>query len=147
MPSYNNSYYPATYQSPVGYPQYAQAAMPQVQIPQASYMSQQQGNNGLIWVQGEVGAKAYPVPPNSSLLLMDSENSRFYIKSTDASGMPMKLRSFTYTEDVEPQASYSAPVIEEKDYLTRQEFEEWVKNQPSNKSESRKEKGNGEQRV
>ena len=31
-------------------------------------------------------------------MLMDSENSTFYIKSTDASGMPLPLRVFDYTE-------------------------------------------------
>ena len=60
-----------------------------------------QGNtagNGIIWVQGEEGAKGYLVAPGENRLLMDSENSTFYIKSTDASGMPMPLRVFDYTE-------------------------------------------------
>ncbi len=38
------------------------------------------------------------VAAGNSVLLMDSENSAFYIKSTDASGMPMPLRVFDYTE-------------------------------------------------
>ena len=60
-----------------------------------------QGNtagNGIIWVQGEEGAKGYLVAPGENRLLMDSENSTFYIKSTDASGMPLPLRVFDYTE-------------------------------------------------
>ena len=55
-------------------------------------------NNGILWVQGEAGAKAYPVASGSSVLLMDSENENFYIKSTDISGMPMPLRVFKYEE-------------------------------------------------
>lgn len=51
-----------------------------------------------IWVQGEEGAKAYMVAPGSSVMLMDSENTVFYLKSSDQSGMPLPLRIFDYTE-------------------------------------------------
>ena len=57
-----------------------------------------QYNQGLIWVQGETGAKAYMVSPGNTLLLMDSEQSRFYIKATDQAGMPLPLRTFEYKE-------------------------------------------------
>lgn len=74
----------------------------QYQQPQQS----QQVNQGILWVQGEAGAKSYLVAPNTSVLLMDSENSIFYIKTTDAAGMPT-LRTFAYKEVVlgsqEPQ--------------------------------------------
>lgn len=58
----------------------------------------QQNNNGLVWVQGETGAKSFLVAPNTTVMLMDSENSVFYLKSADASGMPQPLRIFDYTE-------------------------------------------------
>ena len=32
------------------------------------------------------------------MILMDSEQTRFYIKTTDASGMPAPLRVFTFEE-------------------------------------------------
>lgn len=83
------------------------------QQPQA----QQPANNGIVWVQGQEGAKAYPVAAGNSVLLMDSETSVFYIKSTDASGMPQPLRTFDYTERKEQNA---APTEE---YVTREEFE------------------------
>ena len=57
-------------------------------------MQVQQPNNGLIWVQGESGAKSYLVAPNATVMLMDSEGERFYLKSADASGMPLPLRFF-----------------------------------------------------
>lgn len=78
-------------------------------------------NNSIIWVQGESGAKSYLVAPNTSVLLMDSEQSRFYIKSTDASGMPMPLRIFEYVEkkdDIKTEPTSST------EYVTREEFEE-----------------------
>lgn len=98
-----NNYYPASYQ-PV---------IPNQYQPQAS----QPANNGIVWVQGLEGAKAYPVAAGNSVLLMDSETSVFYIKSTDASGMPQPLRTFDYTERKEQEAAPTA------DYVTRDEFE------------------------
>ena len=43
-------------------------------------------NQGLLWVSGEVGAKSWVVPPNNTVLLMDSESNRFFIKSSDNAG-------------------------------------------------------------
>ena len=98
-------YYPS-YQSPY-YPPPAPDHLAQLrgqqpfQAPMQGQPVPPQGNtagNGIIWVQGEEGAKGYLVAPGESRLLMDSENSTFYIKSTDASGMPLPLRVFDYTE-------------------------------------------------
>lgn len=52
---------------------------------------------GLNWVQGEAGAKSWFVAPGSTVLLMDSEAQRFYLKMADASGVPT-MRTFEYTE-------------------------------------------------
>lgn len=68
---------------------------------------------GIIWVQGEAGAKSYPVASGNSVLLMDSEESLFYIKSTDQSGFPQPLRIFEYKEKT------NKPQVE---YVTRDEF-------------------------
>lgn len=54
--------------------------------------------NGIVWVQGIEGAKAYQMMPNSNIQLMDSENDGiFYIKTTDNIGMAT-LRTFKYSE-------------------------------------------------
>ena len=54
-----------------------------------------QQNNGIIWVQGEAGAKSYLVAPNSTVTLWDTESETIYIKSADASGMPnMKVLDY-----------------------------------------------------
>lgn len=78
---------------------------------------QAQNNAGINWVQGEAGAKGFAVAPGQSVLLMDSESNVFYIKSTDASGMPLPLRTFDYSERV--------PVTKnvQGDFITREEFE------------------------
>ena len=125
MPAYNN-FYPATYQSPMQYPQYSQQTMPQ-QIPysQAPMVQQPMNSNGIIWVSGEIGARAYPSPAaGQSVLLMDSENKRFYIRGTDASGMPLPLRTFAYTEEVQTQHSYDDNKIDTSQFITRTQLEE-----------------------
>lgn len=96
-----------------------------VNVPQM--VPQPQINQGLLWVSGEVGAKSYLVAPNSTVLLMDSDASRFYLKSADQSGMP-SLRIFEYTEVVNtPQTSVIAPNSDLKEldskYVTRVEYE------------------------
>ena len=54
-----------------------------------------QNNQGLIWVSGEAGAKAYLVAPNTTVQLWDSESQTIFVKSADASGMPsMKVLEY-----------------------------------------------------
>ena len=87
--------YYAPYQSQY-YTQLQQGYAPQMQAP---VQNQQQNNQGgLNWVQGIEAAKSYMVAPNNTVLLMDSESQRFYLKSSDASGMPLPLRVFEYNE-------------------------------------------------
>ena len=70
---------------------------PQYQQPQAQQQAQGAGNN-MVWVQGLAGAKGYPVAAGSAVWMMDSEDKRFYLKSTDATGIPNPLRIFEYRE-------------------------------------------------
>lgn len=81
-----------------------------------------QTNNGLIWVQGETGAKSYFVAPNTTVLLMDSENQRFYLKSADPSGMPLPLRVFEYTE-MKPEKASESKTMDLSSYATKAEIE------------------------
>lgn len=108
--AYNN-YFPATY-----YPQYQQPIQ-QIQQPQ-------QQDNGIIWVSGIEGAKSFLVSAGKSVLLMDSESSVFYIKSTDMSGMPQPLRIFDYTErTAQQQTDAPAHEIDTSMFVTRDELE------------------------
>ena len=95
----------------------------QPQMQPAQMQSQQQSGSGIIWVQGEEGTKAYMVAPGNSVLLMDSENSAFYIKSTDQSGMPMPLRIFDYQERTSGKQPAQAIQNQEDSYVTRKEFD------------------------
>lgn len=52
---------------------------------------------------------------------MDSESNTFYIKSADASGMPMPLRIFDYKErNPEPAPAQG---VDMSAYVTREELE------------------------
>lgn len=82
-------------------------------------------SNGITWVQGIEGAKAYQLPANSNAILMDSENEgRFYIKVADNVGM-CTLRIFEYTEVTETATSHQA-LPDMTEYVKRSELSEIV---------------------
>ena len=114
--------YYAPYQNQY-YTQLAQSYNP-VQVPQQNVAPVQQNGNGLIWVQGEQAAKSYMVAPNTTVLLMDSDASRFYLKSSDASGMPM-LRVFEYSEIAQnaPNKAQDEKTVDYSSFATKAEFD------------------------
>jgi len=57
----------------------------------------QQTSNNIIWVKGKENARSMQLPPNSTVILLDSEIGKFYIKTTDDIGLG-KLRIFNYME-------------------------------------------------
>lgn len=124
---YHNSYLGGYYAPQMQYnaPQ-AQNVQQPINIPIQSQNAPTTQNNGLIWVQGETGAKSYMLAPNTTVLLMDSEAQRFYIKATDASGMPLPLRIFEYAE-IPSQSHQNAPETPKEfdinKYITREEFD------------------------
>lgn len=123
-------------------PNYFNPYQPQVQPPMdrlAQLQSQQyqinqpiqqpaQSNQSLIYVQGESAAKSWMVGAGQSVLLMDSENPVFYIKSADPSGIPLPLRVFDYTERTlnttqgVPQSQQSEQINLDDKYVTREEY-------------------------
>ena len=96
---------------------------------QNQYMPSQNQHGGLIWVQGIEAAKSYPVSAGQSVLLMDSESNAFFIKTADASGMPLPLRIFDYAErsaqntPKTTQETRTEPQIDLSAYVTRDELE------------------------
>lgn len=139
--AYNNGF-PVSYQ-PMYYPMQNQQQIqnqPQVQAPPI--------NNSIIWVQGEAAAKSYPIAPNSSVPLWDSEANVIYIKSADMSGMPsIKILDYTM-RDTAPRA----PEIQaQSDFATKDDISVLEKEISSLKSkfermssgDKRKEKNDG----
>jgi hypothetical protein len=100
-------------------------------VTQPSMPSQpmQQQSSQIIWVSGEAGAKSYLVAPGNTVMLLDAENSVFYLKSADASGMPLPLRIFDYKErTTTAQQAFGGSVTAENvnldNFVTRKEFDE-----------------------
>lgn len=103
-----NSYFPAGYQ-----PYYQNNTYPT----QQNIMPAQQ--SGIIWVQGEAAAKSYPVAPNTSVSLWDSEANVIYIKSADASGMPsMKIVDYTMRDT----STRSPEIAPKSDFVTKDDL-------------------------
>ena len=65
------------------------------------------------YVNGKQSAETYQMPANSSVILMDQNKSRFYMKMTDASGQAT-IKSYDFRESEEEKP---------KEYVTKQEFE------------------------
>lgn len=78
------------------------------------------------YVNGKQSAETYQMPANSSVILMDSNLPRFYMKQTDASGMTtIKAYDFKEAEEEKPQ-----------EYVTKQEFEKFKASMKGVKHES-----------
>lgn len=71
--------------------------------------------NGLVSVTSIEGARAYQLPPNSSMPLFDANEDILYVKTTDAGGFPT-LRKFRF-EEIKEQ-----PQQEAQPYVTRDEL-------------------------
>jgi len=69
------------------------------------------------YVQGEAGAKGYPLANGYTMLLMDAEEPKFYIKQTDAAGIP-SMKKYRFEEIVEPEP-------EKIDYITKSDLEDF----------------------
>ena len=71
-------------------------------------------NSQLIKVSGLDGAKAYQMPPNSSVALFHESEDILYVKTTDGAGFPT-IKTFRF----EP---YEEPKVEFEKYVTLDEF-------------------------
>lgn len=108
------AYNPAMYQTygnmyGSNYGQYQQP-MAQSYMPQQSTVPAQgtQAPTGIIWVDGEVGAKAYQMPSgwqvNTPIPLWDTNDTVIYLKSTNPMGMPNPLQKIHYKmEESQPK--------------------------------------------
>ena len=122
--AYNNGF-PMNYQQ--FYPSYNYVPQQQLNQPVVQQVTQPVNDTGILWVQGEAGAKSWAVAPGKSVMLMDSESNTFYIKSSDNSGMPMPLRIFDYTERTQqltqPVNAIQHEQIDTSQFITKEELE------------------------
>lgn len=110
---------------------------PYYQFP-TGYPFQQQSQSNIYWVQGIEGAKAYPVGANNSVMLMDSDNSVFYIKTADQAGVP-SLRIFDFNERVGEKS------VDLTAYVTREEFNELLSKLTTHEKKKKKKRDEEEE--
>ena len=107
---YQNQYYPGMQPQPI-----YQQQVPSFQITK---------------VNGENGAKAFQMPPNSSIILLDESNPKVYIKETDGASYP-KLSKYKLVPDDDDSLPEDKGVVEKqlKDVEDRLKVvEKWVLN-------------------
>lgn len=74
-----------------------------------------------VLINGESGAISYPVASGNTVLLMDFNSNKFWLKSTNVNGIPQQLRSFSFKEET--------PEIQNGNVgVTRAEFTELSQN-------------------
>lgn len=79
---------------------------------------QNDGSLMTVFVQGEAGANAYPVASGNTVLLMDFESGKFWLKS-NVNGIPQRLRSFSFEEKTPEKTEIPSA---SKSVVSRDEF-------------------------
>lgn len=118
-------------QQPMIYPQQTQMVeQPQTQMGQPQT---QTNDSFFIWVQGEAGAKSYPVARGTTVPLFDSEGDFIYFKSVDNNGVPMPLVTKVISD---PPYKDKTKVVQEdvaevqvdmSNYVTKEVYDELLK--------------------
>ena len=94
--------------------------------PYQQLITPQPQQQNIQYVNGKPSAETYQMPASSSVILMDSNLPRFYMKQTDASGMAtIKSYDFKETEAEKPT-----------EYVTKAEFEKFKANLKGARNES-----------
>ena len=119
--------YYAPYSRPMGYynPSMPQQDMQTNQPQYTPYQApMQQGNDTMLFVLNENEASAYPVTPNSSVVLWDKNQKTFYIKTANAQGIPsMQIYDFQErAEKPQTEATEHKCTCGDK-FVTKEEFD------------------------
>lgn len=80
------------------------------------YIPPTQPQTGPNWVNGLDGVRSYPVANGSVVVLFDTNDSVFYFKEMDLSGMP-HIRTFKY-EEVHDKSN--------PEYVTKEDFDKAI---------------------
>ncbi len=70
----------------------------------------------VVTVQGEAGARVYPVAAGNTVLLIDFDAKKFWLKSTDTNGMPSRFATFNFSEEVKASGDAGQ-------FISRNEFD------------------------
>ena len=99
--------------------------MAQLPIVNNQALNPNNGNtNGINWVAGLNGAKAWKMYPNTMDVLMDSENEGIhYIKASDNVGMCSVLRAFKSKEIPLDEVPTNQPGTVPSNFVTKDDFD------------------------
>ena len=88
---------------------------PSFLLTQMAPQPQQMNNNSnIMWTMGLESAKAYPLMPGKTMMLMDSESPRFFIKTVDNNGYAT-IKSYAFQEE--------KTNMPENKYVTQEQFD------------------------
>lgn len=128
--AYNN--YGQNWMTQPGYPYYQSATPGYANYSQQAPMPQQP-NTGMIWVDGEVGAKAFQMPQGypvgTPIALWDTNDQVIYLKSINQMGMPNPLQKIRYQMEENQQQSGYLPAVGtvsnamESNYATKEDLD------------------------
>lgn len=108
--------YQSTWQNP-----YMSGPYPQSQVTPL-VQPYQQPVNGIVKVNGPESARQYALPPNSmSPALFDNDGKRFYVVSTDGTGMKT-----VETFDFSPHKEEEPIVVDGARFVSRDEFDQFA---------------------
>ena len=94
---------------------------------QSNAQPQQQGHQ-IQTVKGIAGARAFAIPPSSGVILMDTDDSVFYLKSTDANGLEtVKAYEFTEKETDTPELNADKFVLKSDFDKLAEKVDEFMK--------------------
>lgn len=117
-PYYGNPYMPPM---PDNLGQLRQQQMMSPQIPVQTAQSQQM-QTSVVWISGgKEEANGFMVAPNSRVIIFETNSMVFHIKERDASGTPIPMRTFNYTEESENKP-HDTKNMDDK-FVTRKEFD------------------------
>lgn len=117
-PYYGNPYMPPMQDNLA---QLRQQQMMQPQMPVQTAQPQQM-QTSVVWISGgKEEANGFMVAPNSRVIIFETNSMVFYIKERDASGTPIPMRTFNYTEEAENKP-HDTKKMDDK-FVTRKEFD------------------------
>ena len=109
MAWYTNQTYPG---APSPFNQFSGSA-PTSPVNQA----QNTGSFMAVFVNGENEVNNYPVAPGLTVMLIDFNLNKFWLKSTGMNGVPQPIRTFPFEEEVLPVSNQNGNSV------SREEFE------------------------
>ena len=138
-PYYGNPYMPPMQDNLA---QLRQQQMMQPQMP-AQTAQPQQMQTSVVWISGgKEEANGFMVAPNSRVIIFETNSMVFHIKERDASGTPIPMRTFNYTEEAENKP-HDTKKMDDK-FVTRKEFDALAALVSEMKGQKRKEEKSDE---